>query len=227
MNGYYKWTSTTFHLGPSAAEKLFAVSTKGGWFDSSPPISLHSGPSAKDPVLGKAKGIGKWSTMETTVTVPRGMTPANPDRDTHTTVAMKYTSWKDAHYTFSTRVPPVPGSKEPPQLETFEWRSTSGTEAKEISGGSWSSGYKLVRMTGGPAGEGGARKVRDVGFTSDGREIVAIIVHNSSWSLSKGMRFAFMGTGLTGLFGEEWEITALVTGLQLWILDVLTATASS
>lgn len=84
-----------------------------------------------------------------------------------------------------------------------------------------------MRVGAGPAGEGGNRKGREVGFTSDGMEIVAVVVLD--WkSMSKGMRFAFMNTGLTGTFGEEWEIVALLTGWQLWLLAatyMMTATS--
>lgn len=223
LNGYFKWTSTTCHLGPSADEKLFAVKMSWAWFSKEPPITLNNGVSDKDPILGQASGLKSAKTMDCTVTIPTGMTCSNPDGPIETGAALKYTSWKDAQYVFSIQVPPVPGSKDPGQMETFEWRPTYGKEAREIGGGRWSTGYKLVHMTGGQPGEGGKRKEREMGVTSDGREIVAVIIHNSSWSMSKGVQFAFLGTGLTGIFGEAWEVTALVSGLQLWLFSLIAA----
>lgn len=222
LNGYFKWTSTTCHLGPSADEKLFAVKMNWAWFSKEPPITLHDGPSESHPILGQASGLKPTKTMDCTVTIPSGMTPMNPDAPIATGAALKYTSWKDAQYVFSILVPPIPGSKDPGQMETFEWRPTHGAEARDLGGGRWSTGYKLVHMTGSPS-EGGKRKEREMGTASDGREIVAIIINGSAFSMSKGVQFAFLGTGLTGVFGEAWEVTAVVSGLQLWLFSMIAA----
>ena len=137
LNGYFKWTSTTCHLGPSADEKLFAVKMSWAWFSKEPPITLYNGVSDKDPILGQASGLKSAKTMDCTVTIPTGMTCSNPEGPIETGAALKYTSWKDAQYVFSIQVPPVPGSKDPGQMETFEWRPTDGKEAREIGGGRW------------------------------------------------------------------------------------------
>lgn len=46
-----------------------------------------------------------------------------------------------------------------------------------------------------------------------------MVAHNSSWSMTKGVKFAFLGSGLTGALGEEWEVMVLMSGLQLWGMD--------
>jgi hypothetical protein len=66
-----------------------------------------------------------------------------------------------------------------------------------------------------------------MGVASDGTEIVALLAHNASWSMTKGFRFAFMSTGLTGIFGEVWEILTVTSALHLWYLDFQDATVAA
>ena len=73
---------------------------------------------------------------------------------------------------------------------------------------------------------GRSRKERDRGYTSDGLEVVAVIAHNASWSMTKGFRFAFKGSGLTGTFGELWEILVVLSALEMWYLDAQKSAAA-
>ncbi|KAJ5529273.1 hypothetical protein N7527_002666 [Penicillium freii] len=60
MNGYLQWKlTTTFHLGPTTDEKLYAVSTPATVFNNKPTIVLHDGPTNKHPVMATAQG-DKW-----------------------------------------------------------------------------------------------------------------------------------------------------------------------
>lgn len=52
---------------------------------------------------------------------------------------------------------------------------------------------------------------------------MALLAHNASRSMTKGFRFAFLGTGLTGTFGEVWEILTIMSALHLWQLDFTAA----
>jgi hypothetical protein len=97
--------------------------------------------------------------------------------------------------------------------ESFEWRNSGGKEVRDLGQSRIGKGYKLVRFTTTEQGRGGERTEREWGFTSEGEEIVAIGAHTSSWST--GPNFAFMGTGLTGAFGETWEIVAVASWLRL------------
>lgn len=48
MNGYFQWKlTTTFHLGPTAEEKLYAVSTPATVSNNKPTVVLHDGPTNK------------------------------------------------------------------------------------------------------------------------------------------------------------------------------------
>ena len=64
MNGYFNWKSTTtFHLGPTAEEKLFAVSLPAGLFNNKPSIILHDGPTNKHSVLPISRS-DKWGRLK-------------------------------------------------------------------------------------------------------------------------------------------------------------------
>lgn len=60
---YYQWKmSATFHLGESADQRLFAVSTHTGWGRKSRPgIILHNGLTDKDPMLAAAGEQPGWN----------------------------------------------------------------------------------------------------------------------------------------------------------------------
>ncbi|CAI7594331.1 unnamed protein product [Penicillium glandicola] len=204
MNGYFQWKfTTTFHLGPTADEKLYAVSTHATVLNSKPSVVLYDGPTNKHPVMATAHGSQHENDIVEQV-VPGG--------------SLKHLS---PSYTFEICVGPKGTTP-----ERFEWRKSQGNEIKELAAG-LSYGWKLVRLAGPVNSVGGSRKERDRGYTSDGLEIVALIAHNASWSMTKGFRFAFMGTGLTGTMGENWEIVVVISALQMWFIDVQAASATT
>jgi hypothetical protein len=43
----------------------------------------------------------------------------------------------------------------------------------------------------------------------------------------EGVHFAFLAAGLTGTFGELWEIMTVTSALHLWYLDFQGATAAA
>ncbi|KAK2043516.1 hypothetical protein LZ31DRAFT_524394 [Colletotrichum somersetense] len=96
--------------------------------------------------------------------------------------------------------------------ERFQWRPSRGKEVRGLAG--YSSGWKLVRMTSREAGVGGKRKSREEGFTSDGREVVAVIAH--TLSVRKDFVFAVLGSGCSGALGSAWETAALLSGIWRW-----------
>lgn len=113
------------------------------------------------------------------------------------------------------------------ETEEFEWRSSRGDDIKELAqGSSW--GYKLVRLQGPNTKPGGSSTAaQSSGFTSDGKEAVALIALNATWSWTKAIRFAFMGSGLSGTMGEAWEIATLTSALQLYYVYVVASAASA
>ncbi|KAJ5973181.1 hypothetical protein N7481_010391 [Penicillium waksmanii] len=138
---------------------------------------------------------------------------SNPSAESLVQMIPSSTSHTSAAFTFEIN----PGGKGTDR-QRFEWWSSHGTEMKQLAGHSY--GYKLVWLSGPTIGAGGSRKERDLGISSDGLEIVAVIAHNDSMIMTKGFRFNYTGTGLTGTLGEGWEVMTLTSALQLWLLDV-------
>ncbi|KAI8964965.1 hypothetical protein F5Y11DRAFT_362880 [Daldinia sp. FL1419] len=97
--------------------------------------------------------------------------------------------------------------------EAFEWRRSRGEEVRVLGGRE--RGWKLVRLrTDAPTGLGGqGRAVFGGGATAgDGREVVAVWAW-ATMSLTKKLRFRFLGSGASGVLGERWAVMAVVTAL--------------
>lgn len=224
LNGYFQWKLTgTFHLGPSAEEKLFAVTTHANLMSSKPLIELHDGPTNEHPIMATVRA-DKWGrTKPATITLPAR--PGSPHVGSIEAQLVPGSS-KSSMSASSTWSFEIDANDKGSSRERFEWRSSHGKEIKELATGP-SHGWKLVRVSGPGSGVGGSRKKRVAGVTSDGLEIVAIIAHNASFSMTKGFRFAFMGAGLTGTLGEVWEIATLSSALMLWYIDAQKTAAAS
>ncbi|KAF4765097.1 hypothetical protein N7455_004970 [Penicillium solitum] len=213
MNGYFQSKiTTTFHLGPTADEKLYAVSIPATVFNNKPTIVLHDGPTNKHPVMATAQSDRWGRSRPVAITLPPRPGSQRQDSIVEVVPGGPLKHFSPSHM-FETSVGPKGITR-----ERFEWRKSHGNEIKELAGFSY--GWKLVRLTGPVSNVAGSRKERPRGYTSDGLEIVALIAHNASWSMTKGFRFAFMGAGLTDTMGENWEIVVVISALQLWFIDV-------
>ena len=226
ITGFSNWfNKKTFYLGPSAEEKLFkAHQQSGGWHGTEPTIILNDGPGDEDPVLATAWGISLYQQFE--VRMPQykpagGDGSANFDAKNGGAFIVRVepilTKQNPSGYRFEIEV----GSGKDTRRETFEWRNSRGDDVKEL-GGRWSYGWKLMWLSG-PNGTPGASH----GSTaSDGKEVEAIFALGASWDLSKSFHFALHGTGLTGKFGEPWEVAAFMTGMQICYLHYRTTTST-
>ncbi|KAG7120573.1 hypothetical protein HYQ44_005069 [Verticillium longisporum] len=111
-----------------------------------------------------------------------------------------------------------PGSSGRWPLEEFQWRRSRGDAVASLGGRGY--GWKLVRLAGGPP-PGADQQWRRAGLAagahrgSDGAEVVAVW-SEMGYSMSKALRFAFLGMGLTGLLGERWAIMAVMTAMGLF-----------
>jgi hypothetical protein len=221
FNVYASWKSTTkLWIGTSSDDKKYLVSHTFSWSNSKPPITVHSGLSADDTPLVQV-GPTKWkASQECTISVPERADHPGPALDVK--VGYRSQSWREWNYTFAMPITLHGADGQPlaPQEHTFQWRTTSGEEVRLLDGGSrWSSGWKLVWTTGPETGDG-------LGFGGDGREVVAVAARSSK-SLTKVIRFVFMGTGLTGTLGGDWELVVAATALQLWWQDQQAAAVAS
>lgn len=213
MKGYFSWKSARmFYLGPSANEKLFAVSMHCGGFSGKPPLILYDGPTDKHQILASSKTEKHIMSRHLQINIPpRAENPAGTS-----------IPFNSSERTFSVN---VRGPGKEPLIQEFEWRKSVGGEIRELAGNSY--GWKLVRTVGPSVAASGSRKERNLGYTSDGKEILAIVAYSVSASMSKAIKFAFMGEGLTGVNGEEWEIATVISAMWLWFLDTQVLVAVS
>ncbi|KAI0910997.1 hypothetical protein F4823DRAFT_587699 [Ustulina deusta] len=128
--------------------------------------------------------------------------------------------------------------------EHFEWRHSSGVEVEALGGRH--SGWKLVRVSlpavmMGPTynnnnnnnnnsntsassfppprkHSSGSGSGNVVGQSSDGKEVVAVW-SGVSMSLSKVLRFRFLGSGADGSLGDRWAVMAVASALAIWNRD--------
>jgi hypothetical protein len=213
FNLYGSWSLSAnwnglWYLGPSKEEKLYTLATGRPLSKEIP--TLYEGPDTTGHVVGTVRVRDEQDVADVYVVVfPHAGSPLQ--QPLHLIMGDAY----NLKHPFEAPVGQNAHS------ERFEWRKTSGEEVKELNADR--GGWKLVRMADGSPIQG----ERPEGLTSDGFEIVAVAAFNVTKSLTKGMKFAFVGRGTTGEFGETWEAIVVLTFLQLYELDCMnTANAS-
>lgn len=178
-------------------------------------ITLHGGPETDQPVI--ASSCRRPGSTSFVVTLPKSLSVYGTPIESH---MEQHLGFKHVTYSFSVEVVSHPDSK--PKLEKFEWRLSHGKEVKVLD--KWAWGWKLVRLDeetakhseAGSSSSSTKREDRDLGVTSDGKEVVAVWAPNSQWSKTKLGKFRFLGSGLTGELGEAWARMAVATVLSLW-----------
>ena len=188
----FKW-SKTYCLGTPNNKKMFCVDFPRGMFKRDRPLAvLHAGPSEKDPPLAIADyEPGNKKTQIITI-------PPRPGSGRDTEVVAKMTpyigGWMDITHSFF--APCGPEGK----LEEFQWRLHENDPNIKAIG---SYGFNLHWISGGK------------------EEVVAIMAMGKSMSMSKWYTFAFVGEGLAGTFGDDWEIAAVMGGIRTYYLEDL------
>ncbi|KAI1761693.1 hypothetical protein GGR53DRAFT_459519 [Hypoxylon sp. FL1150] len=185
-----------FTLGEHQATPLYAVTVHSGW-SGKPKVILHSGPTDTSPPLAAIDneifGCGS----------PPEVMPPSRNRPfaqrLHDSSGLGF-----ATFTFSCQTAMVTGGQ---RIETYQWRHSRGNEVKALGG--HGSGWKLVRVAPDAPAPSGAT------FASDGREVVAAFAW-ASGSLTKKIKFRFLGSGESGNLGERWAVMAVATALKIW-----------
>lgn len=111
-------------------------------------------------------------------------------------------------YTFTMPV----GNGPHQHFETFEWRHSSRDEVKSL--GLSGTGWKLVRTTPNTTPQNG----HGSGFSSDGKEVVAIFAPAKSLSMSMTDigGFQYFGSGTSPEMGYHWALMALLSAITLF-----------
>ncbi|KAI0104419.1 hypothetical protein F4814DRAFT_455729 [Daldinia grandis] len=204
-------------LGQHAHDLRFTVSR--GPIGSETILVLHEGSTTDDEISAIGKEIGwlhQGYKMINDITLP----PRIGESPSTLTSTMRpeqklYHLW----YQFSMKV----GEGGELHDEKFEWRPTRGNEIQVMF--KHAKGFKLVRVEAkGPGdGRGGRRESRQLGESSDGKEVVAV------WATKKTLvpiscspfKFELLGSGKTGELGRHFGYMALMTALEIWCFQVL------
>ncbi|KAI1654789.1 hypothetical protein F4813DRAFT_398750 [Daldinia decipiens] len=206
-----------FGLGQHAHDLRFTVSR--GPIESNTTLILHEGSTTDGQVSAIGKEIG-WDPqgykMVNNITPP-SLVGEYPN--TFTSTMNPEQDFTRCWYQFSMKV----GEGEKLHSEKFEWRPTQGKEIQAMF--NHAKGFKLVRVGAkGPGdGRGGKRQSRQLGETSDGKEVVAV------WATERVLvpmgrspfKFELLGSGKTGELGRQFGYMALMTAFETWCFQVL------
>jgi hypothetical protein len=203
FNLYQRAFSRKYHLCMHQDQPLFAVSRHRG-FSGKPDVMLHAGPSDKDPHLATAKMPRFRRKMTLELASPLKSAAVQK-------IDLQYDlGFPHGSYTFTMPVG-LHGHN-----ETFEWRHSHGADVRDLGGDL--SGWVLLRQeTGSPAGaraEDGIQRTPE-GSTKDGKEVV-FVWSDVEFSHHKAATFRFLGTGATGVFGEQWALAVMVSALAIF-----------
>ncbi|KAI1360733.1 hypothetical protein F5Y08DRAFT_39922 [Xylaria arbuscula] len=219
LNAYVKWGFTkTFHLGETKDTPSLAARWHSG-FTKKPELELFDGPDDKGTILATANHESMFKSNSILTIPAREGVPHDVESQRVTMSCPKLL--KSKTYAFAADV----GVGKETRREQFEWRSSHGSEVRELDGYRW--GWKLVRLSGGSVSAGGDRGTRGSGSTSDGLEVVAAWAHNNSMSMTKAFKFQLMGSALTGMLGERGATVALISALRIWAIEIATSSAAS
>ncbi|RKU44775.1 hypothetical protein DL546_006765 [Coniochaeta pulveracea] len=185
-----------YALGQHKDRPLNAISVHTG-LSGNPDVILRTGTSSDSAPL--ATVLFKTFSSDMILTLPP-LTPSQPPSE----IRMVAASWPTRSWSFVVEVTRPDGGHQP---EPFEWRHSSGGEVKSLSG--WGTGWKLVHT--GPGGQGTGSGPR----SGEGNEVVAVFAV-PAMSITKAVEFRFLGSGMTGQFGERWAVTAVISALGIW-----------
>jgi len=200
----------------------YAISWPSGSYGS---LTFHAGPTKDHELLATVRLAGRLGS-DFNVALPALFTGG----EQKTEILRYVPSFKREMWWFAMPV----GSGADVRIERFEWRRSRGAEVKGVEGGS-GSGWKLVRMGGQMASDTGHRDDeaddddgRIEGFTSDGKEVVAVWADAGlSFHLSRIGGLEFRGSGATGELGLLWSVMAVVTCMCIYQLQLQRATSAA
>lgn len=200
----------SYFLGEHQATPLYAITA--GWAAAAGGASLvlHNGPSDDHAPLATVAYGPAGRRMAVSVPPLPGRAPG-PALSVHTPTVM------DPTFAFIVEVPFTAGAATTTyRNEKFEWRRSASVAVGGLGGRSH--GWKLVRLSNELPAGGMAVAAGSGPPSGDGHEVVAVCTA-AVMSVSKIWKFSFLGTGLSGVLGEQWAVMAVITGLVTWDQD--------
>ncbi|RGP79510.1 hypothetical protein FLONG3_2258 [Fusarium longipes] len=209
---YACFTSMNLNLGPPDAEPMYTLSFHRGLYGD---ISIHKGPSPDSPPIATSSRIKKYRD-DYVITLP---SPSG--KGVHEEIMRLPSSWK-GRFWFGCLV----GNGPEQRVERFEWRRSRGAEVKSVGQSKWG-GYKLVRLgSTNMKEEEYSSSEEDVnedssnsgeGYTSDGKEVVAVWGNASCWKTMSGVgELQLRGSGATGELGNMWALMTVMSCMSVW-----------
>ncbi|KAI0377630.1 hypothetical protein F5Y04DRAFT_291690 [Hypomontagnella monticulosa] len=204
-------------LGPHGRQPLFAVSQHMGWWAAQPDLVLHRGPGSNLPPL--AAGMGGVGLGRHSVIYLPPLPGSGLDFSQEYLLRIESASAKTDHrppfvrFRFTIEVGP---SSRPWRRETFEWRYTYSEKVSNLLGGAlsgWTWTWALVRLP--DIFTDPWSRIMKGPQSGDDYEIVAVWAY-ARLSMTKVLRFRFLGSGATGLLGTRWAIMAVMTALRMY-----------
>ncbi|KAI1078988.1 hypothetical protein F5B20DRAFT_590988 [Whalleya microplaca] len=194
-------------LGAQETGPLYAVSQHSGW-SGKPHMILHSGPSDTLPAL--AAGIRPATLGEAQHSIIILPPLPGSSLDSSQELFRAHAGRPRVTFRFTVVVGTEPSSW---RRETFEWRHSYGDAVASLDGAR--DGWKLVRSAGVSSVSPSNTSSPVSATSSDGHELVAVWAY-ARFSLSKAMKFRFLGSGETGALGDRWAIMAVMTALRMF-----------
>ncbi|KAF5607865.1 uncharacterized protein FSUBG_4967 [Fusarium subglutinans] len=185
--------------GPNG-EPMYTIDLVKGLYSD---ILLHSGSSIYSPLLA-ASSRPSTRRGDYLIRLPSLSGDAPREEILHCSTGLT----RRGHFWFVTQVGHGPDQ----HREGFEWRSSRGAEVRSV--GQSSRGYKLVRVGSTNFHNGSTNRV---GYTSDGKEVVAVWANTSLFKSWSGVgEFQFRGSGATGELGQLWALMAVMSCMSIW-----------
>lgn len=217
---YACFARVDLEAGAPNAEPMYIISLSKGLYGD---ITLHSGTSNESPPLATSSRIKQYRD-DYQITLP-----SFSGHGVHEETLRRPKGLK-GHFWFGCLV----GDGTEQRVERFEWRRSRGAEVRSVGQSSWG-GYKLVRLGSTDTKEDYTSSEEDLpkgssrisssssnsnsgeGYTSDGKEIVAVWGNASCWKTMSGVgEFQFRGSGATGELGNMWALMAVMSCMSIW-----------
>ncbi|KAI0828095.1 hypothetical protein F5Y06DRAFT_308383 [Hypoxylon sp. FL0890] len=195
--------SRTLMVGSREGGSLFAVSRHPGWWTGKPDLVLHCGPhNAFRPL---AAGMGGVGIGRHSVIVLPPLPGSGQGSSQELLVRVEGERTAHVRFRFAIEVGTEPGKW---RREIFEWQhSHRGVVGMFLDGAK--SGWKLVHL---PNQEHDDSEELQ---PNSRQEIVAVWAY-AKVSMTKVLRFRYLGSGATGILGQRWNVMAAMTALRMY-----------
>ncbi|KAI1413110.1 hypothetical protein F5Y13DRAFT_189470 [Hypoxylon sp. FL1857] len=195
--------SRTLMVGSREREPFFAVSRHTGWWTGKPDLVVHCGPhSAFRPFAAGMGGVGIG--RHSIILLPP-LPGSGLDSSQESLIRVEEEKTTHVRFRFTIEVGTELGQW---RREIFEWQhSHQGVVGMFLDGAK--SGWKLVRLS-------NEEDVDSEESQSSARQEIVAVWAYAKVSMTKVLKFRYIGSGATGILGPRWNIMAAMTALRMY-----------